>query len=400
MLLLLSIAVISGIYGYHILMATKDGDDLALASPRPAAQMPLTETAPLEEPVDETPPQEKPADTKPLDSDDSSDFPDINVSPPSIAIVSEPIEPNEEIAQVEDRPDGELAVVEDDEPPGAIDDEIAATNGETMPDADAENLADTANGTPPDTTDEEVAAVNEEEFLQNGWKTEATEVLRGFMAATGGEERSLFLLSPDRISRQLRAIQNQSTKPWEGLLADDFKHIDLSEADRRNGIFLMTHETLAEDPDAPPHRSYAFFKRTSDGLKLDLETFIQTTGHTFQRFIETPQPGISRVFRVFITADPSATSPANQNSFIIAGLSNLTSATRIRVSPQSPVGKILTATNFTSDDGARRIMRNATVELRWTDHPENSMIELSRFICWEFLGLGGQPVDDEFMPQW
>ena len=392
-LLCLSVAVILGIYGYSIFRTTTQDDDLVLAPVRPAPVESIEPDAAA--PEDPAPEEVDEPEITPTDELADQEIPEA----PAI----EPIEPTEEdlalVDQATDEPTSEetevsppVIVAIDDEMPDEIEDAppVALVVEDPMP-AD-----ETPDAPVIEEIDEEVVVFDEEQFLEEGWKVEASEVLRGFMAATSLEERAAFVMDQDRVSPRLRALERQETAPWQGLSADDFNHIDLSEADRRKGIFLMLREVPGDDLSGDSIRNYAFFKRTDDGLKLDLEVFAQTTGQTFQAFIERPQPGVSRIFRVFIAEDPAPpdASERNYRSYFVAGLSDFSAATRIRTTTESPVGRILAAADFTSEDGARRIMRNATVELRWTDQPENPAIELSKFICWEFLGLGGEPVGE------
>jgi len=380
LLLCLSIFVIVGIYGYSIFDAKKRDETLVLAPVRPAPAQPPVDVEPDEEiaPTDELagvePPTDELADVELPTVTPEVAQPDPEPEPPVIlTIVQELVDLEEE--ETEEPAPPKMVVVDDPTPP------IVTPEIPEIPEVPE--------------VEEEVVVFDEEEFLATGWKAEASEVLRGFMAAASMEERGAFVLASARASSSMRAMQ-QDPVPWGDLAVEDFKHIDLSDADRRKGIFLMLREIPGDGPSAPSSKSYAFFKRTENGLKLDFEIFSQTTGKAFQRFIERPQPGVSRIFRVFITEDPTPREGETKNykSYFVAGLSDFSAATRIRVTSVSPVGKILAAADFTSEDGSRRIMRNATVELRWTDQPENSAIELSRFICWEFLGLGGEPLED------
>jgi hypothetical protein len=360
LLLCVSVVVILGIYGYSIFDAKKREDAMVLAPTRPAPTL-------------------SPADVDPdgtvAPTDDLGD-----VEPPGLPPVEEEPDPPLVVTIIEELVDPEVDEPLDPQPP-----EVVVVD-DPMPPIEAPQ---------PPLIEEEVVVFDEEEFLATGWKIEASDVLRGFMAAESADERSAYVLESARASSSMRAMQ-QDPLPWGGLEVQDFKHIDLSEADRRKGIFLMLRETPVDGLPEKSSRSYAFFKRTENGLKLDFEILSQTTGKAFQRFIERPQSGVSRIFRVFIAEDPNPRDAETKifNSYFIAGLSDFSAATRVRVTSESPVGKILAAADFTSEDGSRRIMRNATVELRWTDQPENSAIELSRFICWEFLGLGGEPLED------
>ncbi len=354
-----SVLTILGIYGFSIYQSSTGGEELVLTPPRPAEAVAPPPTA--------DDPDASPAidgagwpDTDPIE-------PSADPAPPMTGV-----DADESVAQAETDPD----VAETSKP------EIAAQDDDVRPDAPVET-----------------AVVDEKEFLASGWKVEASRVLQGFLSASNHEEQIRFLNDADRVAPLLNALHQQGIKPWDGLSVDEFNHVDLSEADRRRGMFLMLRETPEENP---ADRYYAFFKLSDEGLKLDLEVFLQTTGKSFRNFVEQARPGTSRVFRVFITEDPSSAiqSGANFRTYIVTDLANFDSPARIRVTNISPIGRILSEANFKSDDGTRQVMRNATVELRWIDHPENSVIELSRFFCWEFLGLGGEPIDDPAVPQW
>ena len=54
----------------------------------------------------------------------------------------------------------------------------------------------------------------------------------------------------------------------------------------------------------------------------------------------------------------------------------------------SEVGRRLTPVNWRGGSGDRHIERTATIELTWQGE-DPPRIEISRFLCWEFLGLGG-----------
>lgn len=283
-----------------------------------------------------------------------------------------------------DTPDA-LADASTNEPsdPGAI----ADTPDET-PEVSANEVAVADEPVGPDTP----PAFDEEAFLGGGWKEEATQVLQAFLTATNTEEKIACVLDAERLRNRIERTET----PTLSLGTDDFTHVELSEEDHRQGIFLMMRHADADAASPESHRCYAFFRRTDEGLKLDWEVFSQTRDLAFLRFIETPQPGVSQVFRVFITEDaPPPDSPRkNYRSYFIADLANFNNVIHLRVTNTSPAGRILSKVDFNADDGAKRIMKNATIELRWTDQPENPAIEISRFICWKFLGLGGEEIVD------
>jgi len=381
-----SVVVILGIYGFSIYQTKSRVEEVALAPVLPTAEKHV------ETPINNDEPETKPFEEEPAIVEQDSDAPmpeELDPTPPALVadLDATPPEAIEEMENPEETTPDAIVVV----------DEPETSDETTDTPATGDDLALVIDEELEPAVVVETAAFDEQAFLAEGWKTEASETLRGFMAATTLEERLAHVIDPERVRAPMRAIQEQDTTPWQNLQADDFKHSDLSEEDRRKGIFLMLRETHGDD-DATraTGRNYAFFKRTDDGLKLDFEVFSQTTGQDFEQFIANQQPGVSKVFRVFIAEDPQApaSDTTNYRAYFIVGLSDFGTAARIRMTKESPAGRILNTADFTSEDGTRRIMRNATVELRWTDQPEHSALELSKFICWEFLGLGGQPFED------
>jgi hypothetical protein len=141
-----------------------------------------------------------------------------------------------------------------------------------------------------------------------------------------------------------------------------------------------------------PLRVHAFFKRTPQGLKLDWETFAQTKYRTLQSFLVLPEAGVSGVFRVFIIEDVPDKNRLEMGTrtYRVADPANSSSDTaRINVAVDSEIGRTLSIINWRGTRESRPISRTATMELRWTGDPAEPKLEIGRFICWEFLGLGG-----------
>jgi hypothetical protein len=53
------------------------------------------------------------------------------------------------------------------------------------------------------------------------------------------------------------------------------------------------------------------------------------------------------------------------------------------------MGRALSLINWRGTKENRPITRTATMELKWNGEPTAPELEISRFLCWEFLGLGG-----------
>jgi hypothetical protein len=206
--------------------------------------------------------------------------------------------------------------------------------------------------------------------------------------------------------------------------AEAFSVYELSMEDRKRGMFMMIYDQppqfnmreffrpLAslevqyglEEADVlldtmarvgnfamEPVRAHAFFKRTKDGLKLDWEIFAQTKYRTLRSFVELPELDQKGVFRVFIVEDvpDKGRAVAGTRTYRVADPANTTDSARVNVKVDSEIGRALSIINWRGTKETKPITRTATVELRWggDEAPE---LEITRFICWEFLGLGGQ----------
>ncbi len=269
------------------------------------------------------------------------------------------------------------------------------------------------------------SAIAEANYIRIGWRTEANEVLQDFINGRTVAEKLPHILDPGRIEPLMEefyggGIINDTDTPVDG-----FSVYELSEVDRNRGIFMMVYDqplqpemkeffrplvplevqhgleemnlllsavTLAENFAMEPLRVFAFFKRTPEGLKLDWETFAQTKYRTFQNFVELPSPGQSEIFRVFIVEDvpDKGRAVAGTRTYRMADPANPTDTTRVNVKIDSETGRALSIINWRGTTENRAITRTATVELRWTEDHQAPELEISRLICWEFLGLGGE----------
>jgi hypothetical protein len=262
-------------------------------------------------------------------------------------------------------------------------------------------------------------------YIRSGWKNDANEVLRNYISATTSTGKLPHILNAEQLGQTVEDFYaggaiNDSDTP-----ADAFSVYELSEEDRKRGIFMMVYDqppqfdikeffrplaTLevqhgleqiglllstvarADNFALEPVRVHAFFKRTPEGLKLDWEIFAQTKYRTFQNFVELPAPGDSKVFRVLIVEDvPQKGRPVSgSRTYRLADPANLTDTARVNVMVDSEPGRALSLINWRGSREIRPTTRTATVELSWTNDHEQPELQISRFICWEFLGLGGQ----------
>lgn len=267
--------------------------------------------------------------------------------------------------------------------------------------------------------------MEESQFIRSGWKKEAYSVLEKFVAAKTVEEKLPYVIQSPNLKANMDSFYGGSVINDQDTPADAFSVVDLTEADHKRGIFLMIFDQPPQfdikdffRPLAPlevqygideanlllstfakvgnfatePVRVNAFFKKTPQGLRLDWETFAQSKYRTFRNMVELPDPGQSAVFRIQISEDVAETGaalPSTQKSYRIFDPSSPELSARINVNVDSEIGRILSEINWRGGTQTRPIIRTATVELKWTtgDQPE---LQINRFICWEFLHLGGQ----------
>lgn len=273
----------------------------------------------------------------------------------------------------------------------------------------------------------QASALSEANYLRVGWQKDADKILAGFMAATTVKDKLPFVLNPDLVAPRMNEIYGKDAIHDSDTPATGFSVYELTEEDRERGLFMMIYDQPAQfelkeffrplasmevqyGVDEPglllntlsrvdnfamdPLKVWAFFKRTPKGLKLDWETFAQTKYHTFLNFVELPEPGKTGTFRVFIeeTVPEKGREVAGTRTYRLADAANSTTdTTRINVKVDSDTGRAISSINWRGTPENEPISRTATVELKWSDEADAPELTLERFICWEFLGLGGEP---------
>ena len=264
----------------------------------------------------------------------------------------------------------------------------------------------------------------ESQYNRIGWKKDAYALLEKFVAAKTVEEKLPYVIQSANLKANMDSFYGGSTINDQDTPADAFSVVELTEADHKRGIYLMIFDQPPQfdikdffHPLAPlevqygideasillstfakvgnfatePVRVNAFFKKTPQGLKLDWETFAQSKYRTFRNMIELPDPGQSAVFRIQISEDVPETGkplPPTQKTYRVFDPSSPEISARINVNVDSEIGRTLSEINWMGEQN-RPVIRTATLELKWTtgDQPE---LQISRFICWEFLHLGGK----------
>jgi len=267
--------------------------------------------------------------------------------------------------------------------------------------------------------------IREANYIRIGWQADAYDVLGKFIAGKSVGDKLPYINYPEELNEKMEFFYGGVIIQDEDTPADSFSIQELSEEDRRRGIFMLTYDqppqfALREffRPLAPlevqygleeagillstvarvgnfsmdPVRVHAFFKRTNAGLKLDWEVFAQTKFRTFQNFVELPDVGHPETFRVLIVEDvpDKGQGVAGSRAYRIVDPANLEDSVRVNVRLDSEIGKALSVINWRGTKQGTPITRTATIELEWTGRSDSPVLEIKRFICWEFLGLGGK----------
>lgn len=269
------------------------------------------------------------------------------------------------------------------------------------------------------------SAAKEAAYIRIGWQKDAQEVLAGYMAGATPREKTPFILNGESMEAKLDDFYGGGVIKDSDTPAEAFSIYELSEEDRKRGLFMMVFDQPPQfdmkeffRPIAPlevqygideadlllstmarvgnfamePMSVHAFFKRTPSGLKLDWDIFVQTKYRTFQNFVVLPETEHSGVFRVLIiedVPDKGHLEPGTR-TYRMADPANRSDTARVNVKVDSEIGRALSIINWRGVNDKRPEARTATVELKWTGPNDDPTLEISRFICWEFLGLGGK----------
>ncbi|MFT3990513.1 MAG: hypothetical protein QM680_03795 [Luteolibacter sp.] len=266
---------------------------------------------------------------------------------------------------------------------------------------------------------------SEAHYLRVGWQKEARETLEKFLSGTTVEEKLPYVINgpeqKDKMESFYGGVEiNDSDTP-----ASTYSFTELSDEDKKRGIFMMVYDLPPQfdmkeffRPLAPIEVQYGmdeadillmtvaqvknfateplhiqvFFKRYPEGLKLDWETFVQTKYRTFQNFITLPEIGLKSTFRVLISEDvpDPGHAEASYRTYRLIDSANKSDFQRVNVPVDSEVGRALSPLNWRGIANAQPSMRTATVELQWTGDTHNPQLVINRFLCWEYLGLGGE----------
>jgi hypothetical protein len=268
-------------------------------------------------------------------------------------------------------------------------------------------------------------AVNEAKYIRIGWQKDAYQILRSFLGAKTTTDKIPFILNGSGLETKVAEFYRDGGIDDSDTPADAFSIYELSEEDRKRGLFMMIYDqppqfdmkeffrplaslevqygvdeadlllgTLARAGNfaMEPLRVHAFFKRTPAGLKLDWEIFAQSKYRTLRNFVEQPEVGQTGIFRVLIVEDvpDKGRAVVGTRTYRIADPANTGDSARINVKVDSETGRALSIINWRGTKENRPLTRTATVELKWSGPATAPELEISRLVCWEFLGLGGK----------
>ncbi len=262
-------------------------------------------------------------------------------------------------------------------------------------------------------------------YLRSGWQKEAYQVLAKYLAAPTSSEKLPFILNAKLLAPQIEAFYGGGKILDSDTPADGFATYELGEPDRKRGIFMLIFDQPQQyqmseffrplasievqyglkEADLllttmgrvgtysmERRRVYAFFKRTPEGLKLDWEIFAQTKYRTFKNFVEIPDNDHSEIFRVFTQEDvpEKGRTVPGVRCYRLSDPANIMDTVRVNVAIDSEIGRKFATINWRGTQNQSTTTRSATVELKWVGPKDKPQLTISRFICWEFLGLGGQ----------
>ena len=273
------------------------------------------------------------------------------------------------------------------------------------------------------------AEIRRARYLRVGWRDDARAALEAFLAASSVADKARWSVGGEALIPEMREFYGSTGIDDRDTPAAAFFPLDLRLEDRERGLFLMIYDLppqfelgdffrpLAplevqyglEGPDMllasfgaisdfvkEPVRVEAFFKQEADGMKVDWHLFVQTKHRLFRAFQCAPSPGRRGVFRVFVGEDvPDAgRGQTGTRTYRLDDPIHADDSVRVRVPVDSEVGRILSRVNWRRHEGQLPEARTATLELAWHDG-EAPELAISRFICWEFLGLGGLPAGED-----
>lgn len=268
------------------------------------------------------------------------------------------------------------------------------------------------------------ARVLDDLYMNSGWIEEGRAVLAAFQQSKTAEEKMAYVNPVIGLQTRMREYYGGGIIDDSDTPASAFQASEVPEQDRKKGLFWMTFEEHPEtvvqeffrpiqtlearyglDPlDASsvlgdlnsesltePIKVLAFFKHGADGLKLDWDVYAQTKYRTLRGFTEYAQAGQSVMLRVLIEEDvpEKAMLVTGTRTYRLTDPMHQGDHAKVNVEVDSEIGRKLSLLNWRGTEVAEPVTRTATIELEWTSSGQQPKLVMKRFVCWEFLGLGG-----------
>lgn len=218
--------------------------------------------------------------------------------------------------------------------------------------------------------------------------------LEKFIAAATLDEKLKYVYNAEALRPKIEAFYKDKSVSEADTPANLFTTVKIPGDDTKKGFILLNYDQPASKtttaPSAQRTKVLAFLKETEQGVKLDWEVFAQTKYRTLSSFIKTPTAGKSEVFRVIAIKDPADKTPG----YLLADPAHQTDSVKIVTDPKSPAGQALARLDQESAKSSGLAKHTATIELTWAGDPKKPQIQIKRFICWEFLNLGGKEIPE------
>ncbi len=256
------------------------------------------------------------------------------------------------------------------------------------------------------------------------------EALGRFLSATTVAEKAKCVIGQDQMIPEMESFYGGSEIEKDDLRVDFFSDWAMDSPDSERGIYLMDFErpkqfklgtlfrpitdfktrlrldtpdlhtsskALIENFETEAVRALIYLKETNGELLIDWHTYVQTKNRLFRKFVENPVAGQKGVFRVVVGEHVSTIFEEDssvRNYKIIEPAHNEEDFAVVKVKRDSEVGKLLEQLAWTDVSGkggsSPSSRKGATVVLRWSDDVK-PVLTLSEVLCWEFLGVGGDP---------
>ena len=254
---------------------------------------------------------------------------------------------------------------------------------------------------------------------------EGLDVLNKFLSATTIEERAKFVIGKEDTLAAMREQYGTGELPKSELKPEFFSEWGMDTHDVERGIYLLQYDrpkqfrlstlftpvadlrtqyslrkpdtnlrtkAIRANFEVEAERAQVYLKRVNNELLIDWYTFIQTKNRMFRDFIEYPVAGRKGVFRLGLSEEASSLyeDEGVRNYRLVDPAHNSEDIAAISVKKNSEVGRILEELAWTDIAGKEPVFKGATMELQWSTDTK-PQLQISKVICWEFLGVGGDP---------